>query len=324
MAKLHLFPNERVHRRWNRDLEPALAVSAGDSVYYETRDAADLQITPDSTSADLARLDWGGFYPLAGPLYVEGAEPGDTLVVDILDVQHRGWGWTAILPDLGVLPDEFPDPTLRIWQVCDPNYAYMDDFARVPLAPFAGTMGVAADVEGDLEPMPPRHVGGNMDARHLTAGSTLYLPVEVAGGLFSIGDGHLAQGDGEVCVSAIEGPLGITCRFDVLKDHPIATPEFETPPGALTPSADTAGYFATMGVADDLMVATRSAVRNMVARLVSLYGCSRVDAYMLCSVAGDLKITEVVDPNWIVSLYLPYSVLRKDHRRPPRLSEMDR
>ncbi|MFP4200220.1 MAG: acetamidase/formamidase family protein [Clostridia bacterium] len=324
MSKLHMFPENKIHRKWNRDLEPVLEIDPGDRIYYETRDAADNQITRESTSESLAALDWAGFYPLAGPTYVKGASPGDTLVIDILEVQHRGWGWTAILPDLGVLPDEFPDPYLRLWDVCDGDFAYLDDYARVPLAPFAGTMGIAADVEGDLEPMPPRHVGGNMDSRHLRAGSTLYLPVEVEGGLFSIGDGHLAQGDGEVCVSAIEGPLGILCRFDVIQGENLKGPEMETSAGSLTPFGDGEGFFATMGVADDLMVATREAVSNMVDRLVTMYTMTPEDAYVLCSVAADLKITEVVDPNWIVSLYMPKSVMLARPARNARLSLRNR
>ena len=321
MTKLHLFPENRIHHTWNKDLEPVLEVDPGDTVFYETREATNNQITPTSTTESLADLDWASFYPLAGPLYIRGAQPGDTLAIDVLDVQHRGWGWTAILPGFGVLPDDFSDPYLRIWEVHDGRFAYMNESVRVPLAPFAGTMGVVAAVEGDLEPMPPRHVGGNMDARDLTAGTTLYLPVEVEGGLFSIGDGHLAQGDGEVCVSAIEAALGIACRFDVIKNQAIRAPEFETPPGSLTPFGDEQGFFATMGVADDLMVATREAVRNMVDRLGTLYGLSPEDAYVLTSVAADLKITEVVDPNWIVSMYMPRAAFLNPPRRPNRLSE---
>ncbi len=321
MKRLHLFPENRIHHTWNKDLEPVLEVDPGDTVFYETREATNNQITPTSTTESLADLDWASFYPLAGPLYVRGAQPGDTLAIDVLDVQHRGWGWTAILPGFGVLPEDFSDPHLRIWEVHDGKFAYMNDSVRVPLAPFAGTMGVAAAVEGDLEPMPPRHVGGNMDARDITTGTTLYLPVEVEGGLFSIGDGHLAQGDGEVCVSAIEAALGIACRFDVIKGQTIRAPEIETRPGSLTPFGDEQGFFATMGVADDLMVATKEAVRNMVDRLGTLYGLAPEDAYVLASVAADLKITEVVDPNWIVSLYMPRAAFLSPARRPTRLSE---
>ncbi len=320
MSKFHLFPPDRVHHTWARDNEPVLEVDPGDTVFYETRDATNNQVQRDTTAEELSNLNWETFYPLAGPLYVRGAEPGDALAIDILDVQHRGWGWTGILPDAGVLPDEFPDPHIRIWDTCDGEYAYMNDFVRVPIDPFPGVMGVPADVEGELTPMPPRHVGGNMDCRHLTAGTTLYLPVEVEGGLFSLGDGHLAQGDGEVCVSAIEGDLGISCRFDVIKNLELAAPELETPPGSLTPFGDEQGFFATMGVADDLMVATRDAVRNMVQRIVQMYGLSREDAYMLASVAADLKITEVVDPNWIVALYMPKAAFLREPPEMHRLS----
>jgi len=275
---------------------------------------------PDSALKDKVGERPGPSYPLAGPLFVEGAEPGDVLVVDILEIQHRGWGWTGFR-NAGVMKDMFSEPYLRTWEVHDGRFAYMNDFVRVPIAPFCGTMGVAPAEPGELTVAPPRHIGGNMDIRHLTAGSTLYLPVKVEGALFSLGDGHLAQGDGEVCVSAIEGPLGATCRFDVIKGRSLATPQFETAPGSLSPLGDSKGYFVTMGVADDLQVATREAVRNMIDELGFRYDLSPQDAYILCSVAADLKISEVVNPNWVVSFYMPKAVFLKEGRRLRRISE---
>jgi len=308
MGKIHYFPEDSIHHVWDNSLEPVLQVDPGETVFFETREATNNQITPESTVDVIETLDWDSFYPLAGPLYVNGAEPGDALVIEFLDIQHRGWGWSAILPDFGVLPDVFDRPYLRIWETPDGEYAFMDDYIRVPLEPFAGTIGVAPAASGEHAPMPPRHVGGNMDTRHIVRGSTLYLPVEVEGALFSIGDGHLAQGDGEVCVTAIEGPLGIACRFDLIKGLHLPSPEFETMPGSLTPKGDEKGYFAAMGIDDDLYEATRKATRHMVERLTQMYNIGPEDAYVLVSVAGDLKISEVVDPNWVVTAYMPKAV----------------
>ena len=153
--------------------------------------------------------------------------------------------------------------------------------------------------------VPPRRVGGNLDIRDLAAGTTLYLPVEVAGGLFSIGDTHAAQGDGEVCGTAIESPMNATVTLDLVKQANLETPHFTTP-GPVTNHLDVKGYEVTTGIGTDLMTGARDAVRRMVDWLGKTQGMSAVDAYMLCSVCGDLRISEIVDqPNWVVSFYFP-------------------
>jgi acetamidase/formamidase len=276
-------------------------------VRFEVLDPSGGQLGPESTANDLDRLDMSLVPPLCGPVWVEGAEPCDALRVDILDVRIADWGWTAILPGFGLLADEFPEPALRIWAL-DPQELRPAQFApgvRVPLKPFAGVMGVAPVEEGQHSSVVPRRVGGNIDTRDLSAGAALFLPVEVPGALFSCGDGHAAQGDGEVCGTAIETAVTLTLRLDLVKAAALPGPRFIAP-RPVTGHVDGKGYDVTMGVSPDLMEAARSATRDMVDLLCASRSLSRVDAYMLCSTCGDLRLSEVVDrPNWVVSMYLP-------------------
>lgn len=304
----HVFPAGRVHHRWDRSLAAPLEIAPGDAVAYELQEVSGGQITARSTAADLVRMDMGRTYPLAGPVFVNGARPGDVLEVTVVDLQPAAWGWTSISPGFGLLPDDFPEPYLRIWDLAAGTHTHLRRDIRIPLDPFLGTMGVAPDEPGAFPVMPPGKFGGNMDIRHLTAGSTLLLPVWVDGALFSCGDAHAVQGDGEVCISAIEAPMRAVLRFGLRRHVRISSPHFITP-GTLTPKHDGKGYYATTGIAPDLMEGARAAVRSMVEHLVGTYHLSREDAYVLCSVAVDLKISEVVDkPNWIVSAYLPLAV----------------
>ncbi len=186
-------------------------------------------------------------YPLAGPVYVEGAEPGDTLAIEILDIHTKGWGWTAILPGLGLLSDDFTEPYLRIFDTTEGDVTYFRDDIVIPLAPFMGTMGVCPADAAAQPIMPPGPFGGNLDTRQLVAGTTLYLPVQVPGALFSTGDAHCCQGDGEICVTGLEAPMYATMRFRVEK-RSIPFPQYRTAPGALTPRVDGGSFFATTGV----------------------------------------------------------------------------
>ncbi len=298
------------HRRWDVDLEPVLRVAPGDVVTAETDDFAGGQITRDSTAADLPGLDFDRIYPLAGPIAVVGAEPGDTLAVEILDFELPDWGWACIIPGFGLLPPgEFREPALRIFDLTDGDTTELCPGVRIPIEPFCGTMGVpGAGMRGVAIP-PPHAGGGNIDCRHLTRGTTLYLPVGTEGALFSLGDAHAAQGDGEVAISGIECAMATTFRLDLLKGREIAAPQLRRPAGSLTPRVDRAGWYGTFGVEPDLMVASQVAVRAMIDHLVRERGLSRADAYILCSLAGDLKITEVVDaPSWMVGMFVPDAV----------------
>jgi acetamidase/formamidase len=308
MATTHYFPLDKVHFTWDTGNEPALTVANGDTVVFETRDVSDNQIGPDSDVSVIADLDWGRLYPLAGPVAVEGAEPGDTLIVEILDMHVKGWGWTAILPGFGLLADDFTEPYLRIFDLSLGDRTYLRDDIAIPLTPFFGTMGVCPGAASAQPVMPPGPFGGNLDTRQLTAGTTLYLPVHQPGALFSCGDAHGCQGDGEICVTGLESPMYATLRFSVEK-RTIPSPQFRTAPGSLTPRVDHGAWFATTGIGCDLYENAQNAARGMIDHLTAHYGLSREDAYLLLSLVVDLKISEIVDAGvWVVSAFLPEAV----------------
>jgi acetamidase/formamidase len=303
----HTVPEDQVHYLWDEGNEPTLRIASGDEVVARTREVSDGQLTPESTAEDLGSLDMDRLYPLVGPIYVEGAAPGDTLAVEMLSIETQGWGWTAILPGLGLLPDEFPDPYLRIFDISG-DTTPLDDVANIPVEPFFGTMGVCPAGASAQPVMPPGVFGGNMDTRQLVKGSTLYLPVHVEGALFSCGDAHGAQGDGEVCVTGIEAAMLGTFRFTLHKDRSIPAPQWSVP-GPLTPRVDAGGFYATTGVGPDLYAAAQDAVRAMIDYLTRTHPLSPEDAYVLSSLCVDLKISEIVDAGqYIVSAALPLAV----------------
>ena len=312
MATAHELPDARVHFKWDVGNEPALVVQSGDTVMLESRDVSDNQLTPSSTSKDIENLDWDRVYPLAGPIVIDGAERGDTLAVEILELRVQDWGWTAIIPGLGLLPDDFSSAYLRVFDLSDREHAFIREDVAIPIEPFFGTMGVCPSGAKNLEVMPPGTFGGNMDTRQLVQGATLYLPVEVDGALFSCGDAHAAQGDGEVCVTGIETPIGATLRFTLEKHRRIPAPQFRTP-GPLTPMANRGEWYGTTGVGPDLFAAAQDAVRAMVEHVSERSGLSREDAYVLASLCVDLKISEIVDAGqYVVSALLPLNVFKID------------
>jgi acetamidase/formamidase len=256
----------------------------------------------------LANFDWSRTYPLTGPIAISGAEPGDTLKIEMLDIHTQGWGWTGIIPGFGLLRDDFPDAYLRVFDLSHGDVAYFRDDIVVPLAPYFGTMGVCPADAHAQSILPPGAFGGNMDIRQTVRGSTLYLPVQVDDALFSCGDAHAAQGDGEVCVTAIEAPMFAALRFTLERGRSIPAPQFSTP-GPLTPRVDTAPFYGTTGVGSDLYVAAQDAVRAMIDHLEARYDLSREDAYLLSSLVVDLKISEIVDGGqYIVSALLPEAI----------------
>jgi acetamidase/formamidase len=308
MAKTHYFPSDEVHFTWDAGNAPVLTVDSGDTVVVHTRDVSDNQIGPDSTVDVIAGLDWDRVYPLAGPIAVNGAQPGDTLAVEVLDLHTQGWGWTAILPGLGLLADDFPDAYLRIFDLSAGDVTYLRDDIAIPIEPFLGTMGVCPAGANAQPVMPPGKFGGNMDTRQLTRGTTLYLPVQVAGALFSCGDAHGAQGDGEVCVTGLESPMYGALRFTLHKDRPIPAPQYLTG-GPLAPRVADGPWYGTTGVGPDLFVGAQEAVRAMVDHLATNYGLSPEDAYLLSSLCVDLRISEIVDAGeYVVSALLPLQI----------------
>ncbi|HEY4386265.1 MAG TPA: acetamidase/formamidase family protein [Ktedonobacteraceae bacterium] len=304
------------HLAWDNSLPPIATIQSGETVSFDLLDASNGEIVAESTVEAIRTLNFSRVDQVNGPIYVEGAEPGDTLQVEFLDLQPAEWGWTAIIPGFGLLADEFPEPALKIWHL-EGGADGWGEFApgiRIPLAPFCGEIGLAPAQAGALSTIPPYHHGGNMDTKHLTRGVQLYLPVQVPGALFSLGDGHAAQGDGEVCGTAIETPMRATVRLTVRKDLQITEPQFITS-GPLTPRTNTAPYYVTDGIGPDILTATRNAIRHMIDHLQRTYSLSREDAYMLCSVAVDLKLSEVVDmPNYVVGAYLPLSIFSQSEK----------
>jgi acetamidase/formamidase len=304
MARTHYFPDNRVHYQWDAGNEPVLEIASGDTVVVHTRDVSDDQVTPDSDSSVIARIDWDRLYPLAGPIAVADAEPGDTLAIEVLDIHTEGWGWTAIFPGLGLLPDDFPDAYLRIFDISEGDVARLDS-AAIPLDPFLGTMGVCPEGAKEQPVMPPGTFGGNMDTRQLNQGTTLYLPVQVPGALFSTGDAHGVQGDGEVCVTGLEAPMYASLRFALEKGRSIPTPQYRTAgrPSPIGP------LYGTTGVGGDLYAAAQDATRAMVEHISGTYGLSPEDAYLLSSLCVDLRISEIVDAGqYVVSALLPEAV----------------
>jgi acetamidase/formamidase len=296
---------DQVRFGWDRSFEPSHTVRSGQNVVIDTQDASAGQIRPGATDETVRSLDFERVNPVSGPIFVEGAMPGDVLQVDLLEMVPGDFGWTAQIPGFGLLADEFPEPWLQLWTFEGGRAAFRPGIS-VPLEPFCGVIGVAPGAPGLHSVVPPRRVGGNMDIRQLGAGATLYLPVEVEGALLGIGDTHGAQGDGEVCGTAIEAAMTVHARVSVRRDLAIDGPEFDVRRPLERPSAAAAGYHVTTGIEPDLLAAARVAVRRMIAYLGTTHGLSPAEAYGLCSVAVDLKISEVVDaPNWVVSAFLP-------------------
>lgn len=347
---------ETGHNRWHPAIPPVLRLGPGDEVVLETRDAVDGQIGADSTLDDVLKMDPSVIHPLTGPVYVEGAEPGDLLEVEVLDVVPGSFGYTLQSPGFGFLRDDFPDPFIARWAL-EGGWATSEDIpgVRIAAVPFMGTIGVAPSAElvraagererrlrGEggmvdlpdpagavpadpaiaseaLRTIPPRENAGNVDIKQLTAGTRLLIPVWVAGGLFSAGDAHFAQGDCETCGQAIEMRATLRARFGLRKgeaaERGIRDLQFErTAPATVS----TGPYFATTGVCversgrnamEDLTLAARNALRNMIDHLTAQYGYSRQQAYAICSVAVDLKVSQVVDvPNVLVSAFLPLEI----------------
>jgi acetamidase/formamidase len=306
----HTIHGAHRHYGWDNSIPPVATIAPGTTLRFECHDAGNGHFHPRSTVADVATLDFSKVNPVTGPVFVDGAVPGDALKIAVGDFEPSGAGWTANIPGFGLLADQFPEPALHLWSYDSGGAvpALYGPGGRVPIRPFAGTIGIAPAEPGLHSIVPPRRVGGNMDIRDLTWGSVLYLPVEVAGALFSVGDTHAAQGDGEVCGTAVESAMAVTLTFDLVKGANLPFPRFEAP-RPVTQHIDGSGYDVTTGIGPDLMENARAAVSGMIDLLSRREGMAAVDAYMLCSVAADLRVSCIVDqPNWLVSFYMPRQV----------------
>jgi formamidase len=349
------------HNRWHPDLVPALEVDPGVEVVLETRDALDGALNASSTVNDLGSVPMGAVHPLTGPVYVKGASPGDLLEIEFTDIAPQPWAFSTIMPGLGFLRDVMTTPFLVHWQIAD-GFATSAQIpgVRIPGAPFMGVSGVAPSVQQveawtlreaayanrggfallpdpdgavpakgpaadlGLRTLPPRENGGNFDVKQLTRGARLLLPVNVDGALFSTGDAHFAQGDGEVCVTAVEMAATCSVRFAVHKGEAAAKhirwPRFTRSDDFVDPRWGLPRRFsATMGMpvdpdgtnrGEDLTSAARHALLNML-DLIQERGFTKEQAYVISSVAVDLRISNVVDvPNYVVSALLPEDIFQ--------------
>jgi acetamidase/formamidase len=303
----HRLSAEPIHSRWNRDLAPRLTVAPGDTVRMECQDASGLQVRPGMTVAEYQTINRDRIHALTGPIFIDGAEPGDVLEVDILEVAHRGWGWSSIIPGLGFLKERFSKPYLFLWELDGDESRSMAP-AVVPLRPFCGVMGVAPGEPGEFRTRPPGIFGGNMDVRDLCSGARLYLPVLNRGALFSAGDAHAAQGDGEICINGIECPSDVTLRFHLHKRQPLAAPLAETPAGRERFAES--GAWIVIESSNDAAAAARGATSRMIDLLVSRWDFADVDAYVLCSATMNLHFAQVVnEPIFTVTASIPKGVL---------------
>jgi acetamidase/formamidase len=303
--------DKQPHAFWDNSYPARVRIKSGDTVVFETLEASANQITPKSKDAAVANLSFDPIHPLTGPVYVEGAEPGDGLEVEVVSIKHKGWGWNAVIPGFGLLGEDFPTPYLHHYKLGRTQCKFREDIL-IPYEPFCGVMGVAPREPGRLTTIPPRENGGNIDIRHLTPGTRVMFPVLAPGALFSCGDCHSAQGDGEVNGTGIESPMTVTLRFQLMKGANVPELRFITPPGKKLTVTDEKGYFVTTAHGPDLFRDAQQAVRYMIDHLSSNYNMTREQAYCLCGAAVDLKISEIVDaPNWIVSAYLPLSIFKR-------------
>jgi formamidase len=351
------------HNRWHEAIEPVVEVDPGDTAVYETRDAFDGQLNNGSTEADVEQLDLNPVHPLTGPVYVNGAEPGDLLEVELVDIEAdpwEQWGYTIQVPGFGFLRDEFPDPFIVHWRLHGNEYAESDQLpgVRIRCNPHPGVLGLApsadlrqratereaevAEREGfalppepagavpedaspaqeGLRTIPPRETAGNIDIKQISPGATVLLPVYTEGGLVSTGDVHYAQGDCEACGTAIEMRSRVHLRFRVrkgeaeqrgIRDLQFFRDDYFTAPEMAVPRR----FFATTGIcvgqdgrneSENITLAAKNALLNMIDHL-GTRGYDRQQAYALCSVAVDLRISQTVDvPNPLVSALLPLDI----------------
>jgi acetamidase/formamidase len=300
----HTLSAEPTHSRWNNALAPRLTIDSGDTVHLECVDSSGGQVRPGATVADFLAIDRGKIHALTGPIAIHGAEPGDTLAIEVLEVAHQGWGWSSTIPGLGFLKQRFDEAFLFHWDL-DGAVSRSLAPAIVPLRPFCGVMGVAPAEPGEFRTRPPGVFGGNMDVRELASGATLYLPVQTAGALFSAGDAHAAQGDGEVCINGIECPASVTLRFHLRKDRPLSAPLVET-----SAPESSGPWWIVVESATDAIEAAKAATNRMIDLVISSTGIPAVHAYLLGSVAMNLRLSQVVnEPMITVTAALPKSVL---------------
>ena len=307
MADHVLDASTTVHR-WNPAYPPRLTIASGDVVTVETRDASGGQVRPGMDAEAFSRIDTGLIHALTGPIAIDGAEPGDVLVVEVIDLQHHGWAWTSIIPGLGLLDSDFDRPFIHHWEL-DGDVTRSMPGVTLDLHPFCGVMGVQPAEPGEIRTRPPGPFGGNMDVRHLGKGAVLRLPVFQPGAGFCAGDCHAAQGDGEVSINGMEAPMTVVLRFRVEKQLALAAPHARVPGDLLPRRYRSAPWQAFIESHREPRLACREVVRRAIDYLVNRLGITAEQAYVLCSVVLDLKISQLVNvPMTTVTGYVPEAV----------------
>ena len=299
MRSFHISSDQH-HLVWDNSIPPVLTAEPDDEVTLELFDSSGGQLERSDDSGAVARLDMAAVNPCTGPVFVEGAQPGDDLVVEILDIAVRDWTWTANIPNFGLLADDFPDALLRIATVHD-GVVTLPSGIDIAARPMIGTIGVAPAAPGRTPLLVPTDTGGNMDIAQVGAGTTLHFPVAVRGALFSAGDPHAVQGDGEVCGTGAETAATLHVRIGVAAGAATPTPWYEHS----ARRAETS-WRATTGIGPDLFAAARDATRRAIDLVSRSTTLDPIDAYLLLSLVGELRISEIVDaPNWVVSMHVP-------------------
>lgn len=309
MPHHHTLDASSLVHRWNNAIPARATIAPGDTITLECADSSGFQVQPHWTKAQFKEsFDPLKVHALTGPVAVDGAEPGDTLVIHIDHYEHRGWAWTSLIPGLGLLSDDFTEHHLFIWKLDAAQTRSMPG-VTLDLHPFAGIIGVQRTEAGEFRTRAPGPFGGNMDVRHLTAGTTLYLPVFTPGANLLVGDCHAAQGDGEVCINGMEAPMRVTLTVEVMKQRSVQGP-YAVCPTSLHPARyATRPWHMFIESDENPREAAKRVVRRAIDYLVERLGLTRELAYTLCSVVLDLKISQLVNvPTTTVTGYLPEAI----------------
>lgn len=307
----HTIEPDHVRHRWNRDYPAALTIASGDTVAIGLRDSSDGQVVPGMSQADFASIDRMRIHALTGPVAVAGSEPGDALEIEILEYRHQGWAWTSVMPGLGALGDEIAASHVHFWKL-EGNQTRSIPGVTLDLHPFCGIIGVQRAESGEFRTRPPGVFGGNMDVKHLGAGSTLWLPVLTPGAGLCAGDAHAAQGDGEVSINGMEAPMTVTLRVHLRKGQAPAAPYARVTSALVPPRYLTKPFHTFIESHEHPREAARAVVRRAAAYLRNRLEISRELAIILCSVVLDLKISQMVNgPIVTVSGYLPEAIFDK-------------
>lgn len=304
----HFIDRSFTYNRWNRDYPERLRIESGDTVRIAMNDASDGQVHPEMTVEQYKQIDRLKIHSLTGPIAVEGAAPGDQLQIEILKYEHEGWAWTSIVPGLGLLDDEFDEPFLHIWKLDGDKTRSMPGLT-LDLNPFCGIIGLQREEAGEFATRPPGAFGGNMDVKHLVAGSTLFLPIFVDGAGLCAGDCHATQGDGEVCINGMEAPMTVTFKVTLIKDKPLSGPQIITPGELTFPRYTKKPFHAFIESDENPREACKRVVRRAIEYLMERVGLSREQAYVTCSVVLDLKVSQLVNvPTTTITGYLPEAI----------------